>query len=57
MGNHFLPSVSTRTQDFAPKELELRVETAVEESPVQDVYAGAGERIRDALRRWFEEAL
>lgn len=50
------PSVSTRTREFTPRELPL-VEVADHPSPVHRAVNPRSERIRDALRRWFEEEL
>jgi hypothetical protein len=50
------PSVSTRTEEFTPCELPLA--GAVPPSrPLPAATTRRSERIRDALRRWFDEEL
>jgi hypothetical protein len=51
-----LPSLSTRTEEFAPRELPLRAPSA----PPPEVHVPqrrAADRIKDALLRWLEEEL
>jgi len=50
------PSVSTRTAEFDPRELPLS-DPAELQKPVPRAVNLASRRIRDALRRWFEEEL
>jgi hypothetical protein len=50
------PSVSTRTAEFTPRELPLS-ESADLPGPVPCAVNPKSKRIRDALRRWFEEEL
>jgi hypothetical protein len=52
-----LPSVSTRTSHFAPRELEFVVGEEDRPRPAPAPRRETGERIRDALKRWFEEEL
>ncbi len=50
------PSVSTRTETFTPRELPLGEPVApLPPSPI--TVNRRSERIREALRRWFEEEL
>jgi hypothetical protein len=50
------PSVSTRTAEFTPRELPLQDHPDLP-SPTTHVLNPASRRIREALRRWFEEEL
>jgi hypothetical protein len=50
------PSVSTRTEEFTPRELPLP-EAAPPARPLPRGMTRRSERIRDALRRWFDEEL
>jgi len=50
------PSVSTRTREFTPRELSL-VEILEPPRPPHTAVNRKSERIREALRRWFEEEL
>ncbi len=50
------PSVSTRTEEFTPRELPL-AEVVPPDRPLPRTVNRTSERIRDALRRWFEEEL
>ncbi len=51
------PSVSTRTEEFTPRELPLG-ESAHPKRPAAPYDVNpSSERIRDALRRWLEEEL
>ena len=50
------PSVSTRTAEFTPRELPLHDHSEVPRSKPQ-VLNPTSRRIREALRRWFEEEL
>jgi len=50
------PSVSTRTTEFTPRELPLREHPDLP-NPSPRVLNPASRRIREALRRWFEEEL
>ncbi len=50
------PSVSTRTEDFTPRELPLSDATP-QPRPPSPVRSRAGQRIREVLRRWFEQEL
>lgn len=52
-----LPSISTRTEEFTPRELPLR--EAREPLPPQAALPERhpAERIKDALLRWLEEEL
>lgn len=49
-------SVSTRTAEFTPRELPLQ-EHPDQPCPTPQVLNPATRRIREALRRWFEEEL
>jgi hypothetical protein len=52
-----LPSLSTRTEAFTPRELPLTpTPEPVRRAPVLR-HVDRAERIRDALRRWLEEEL
>jgi hypothetical protein len=51
-----MPSVSTRTAEFRPRELPLFVPER-ESRPVPVAMSVASIRIREALRRFFEEKL
>jgi len=51
------PSVSTRTAEFTPRELPLLEDAHREPSPLPYTLNPASRRIRQALRRWFEEEL
>ncbi len=51
-----LPSFSTRTEEFSPRELPLRVPSDPPRPPVR-IERPAAERIKDALLRWLEEEL
>jgi hypothetical protein len=50
------PSASTRTKEFTPRELPL-AEVAPPSPPLPNATARRSERIRDLLRRWFDEEL
>ena len=50
------PSVSTRTAEYTPRELPL-LEPADPYRPIPRTVNPTSERIREALRRWFEEEL
>ncbi len=50
------PSLSTRTADFCPCELPLS-ESQPPRDPPPTPRSGAAQRIREALRRWFEQEL
>ncbi len=50
------PSVSTRTADFKPRELPLSEADEAHAAPPAP-RSGAAQRIREALRRWFNEEL
>ncbi len=50
------PSVSTRTAEFTPRELPFQ-ENPELPRPTPLVLNPASRRIREALRRWFEEEL
>jgi hypothetical protein len=50
------PSVSTRTEEFAPRDLPLHDHPELPR-PSPHVLNPASRRIREALRRWFEEEL
>jgi hypothetical protein len=51
-----LPSVSTRTREFTPQELPLRVNPeAPRARPAPE--RRPADRIKDALLRWLEEEL
>jgi hypothetical protein len=50
------PSVSTRTADFKPRELPLSDTDEARAAPPTP-RSGAAQRIREALRRWFNEEL
>jgi hypothetical protein len=50
------PSVSTRTEEFTPRELPL-AEVVPPDHPVPHAVARTSGRIREALRRWFDEDL
>jgi len=50
------PSVSTRTGEFTPRELPLLVRLDVPPAAAPSVNP-ASDRIREALRRWFEEEM
>lgn len=50
------PSLSTRTAEFAPRELPLHDRPELPR-PTPHVLNPASRRIREALRRWFEEEL
>ena len=50
------PSVSTRTAEFTPRELPLQDHPDLPR-PNPHVLNPASRRIREALRRWFEEEL
>jgi hypothetical protein len=50
------PSVSTRTEEFTPRELPLP-EAVPPARPLPRAMTRRSERIRDALRRWFDEDL
>ena len=49
------PSVSTRTADFAPRDLPLAEAAELPRTPVRA--RRRVPRLRDALRRWFEQEL
>lgn len=49
-------SVSTRTAEFTPRELPLQEQPDLPR-PTPEVLNPASRRIREALRRWFEEEL
>lgn len=58
------PSVSARTATFTPRELPLFREADLRTPPANSVQSEvqrsakpASTRIREALRRWFEEEL
>jgi hypothetical protein len=51
------PSVSTRTADYAPQELPLFEGAHRDPGPLPYRLNPASRRIREALRRWFEEEL
>ena len=50
------PSVSTRTEEFTPRELPLQDHIDLPH-PTPHVLNPVSRRIREALRRWFEEEL
>ena len=50
------PSVSTRTAEFTPSELPLQ-ESTEPPGPATAPKGGAGQRVREALRRWFEQEM
>ena len=50
------PSVSTRTADFKPRELPLADAHEAQTAPPTPK-SGAAEKIREALRRWFDQEL
>ncbi len=49
------PSLSTRTEEFSPRELPLPVPVAPPPSAVPD--RRPADRIKEALLRWLEEEL
>jgi hypothetical protein len=50
-----MPSLSTRTQEFAPRELPLKAPDAP--PPNYPPQSRAADRIKDALLRWLEEEM
>ncbi len=50
------PSVSTRTADFKPSELPLSEAQETHRIPPTP-RSGTAQKIREALRRWFEQEL
>jgi len=50
------PSISTRTEEFAPRELPLRAPQDPPRSTVA-IEPRAADKIKDALLRWLEEEL
>ena len=52
-----IPSLSTRTEEFSPRELPLRVpsEPAIRPPPHRE--RPPADRIKEALLRWLEEEL
>jgi hypothetical protein len=51
-----MPSLSTRTQEFAPRELPLKAPDAPP-LPIPPQQNRASDRIKDALLRWLEEEM
>ncbi len=51
-----LPSLSTRPEEFSPRELPLRVPSDPPRLPIR-IERPAADRIKDALLRWLEEEL
>jgi len=51
-----LPSLSTRTEEFAPRELPLPAPTPPPTAAVAEERRPA-DRIKDALLRWLEEEM
>lgn len=51
------PSVSTRTADFKPRELPLSQGDEAHATPPAPAGTGPAQKIREALRRWFNEEL
>ena len=51
------PSVSMRTAEFTPRELPLSDQQSSLPSPAPLAINPVSRRIREALRRWFEEEL
>lgn len=51
-----LPSISTRTREFAPRELPL-LRLPEPPPPAEPRDRPPAERIKDALLRWLEEEL
>ncbi len=49
-------SVSTRTAEFTPRELPLQDHPELPR-PTPQILNPSSRRIREALRRWFEEEL
>lgn len=52
-----LPSISTRTEAFSPRELELTPPPEPLPRAVVPERRAASERIKDKLRRWLEQEL
>ncbi len=50
------PSLSTRTADFKPRELPLSDSQESYRAPAVPK-SGTAQKIREALRRWFEQEL
>jgi hypothetical protein len=51
-----VPSLSTRTEEFAPRELPLELPKPPQR-PVAFPENRAADRIKDALLRWLEEEM
>ena len=51
------PSVSMRTAEFTPRELPLSDQQTNQPRPAPFTVNPVSRRIREALRRWFEEEL
>jgi hypothetical protein len=51
------PSISTRTEEFTPKELLLRMPEATTPRPTPLPLRRPADRIKDALLRWLEEEM
>ncbi len=52
-----LPSISTRTEEFTPRELPLRMPSPEAPRPTPVPVRRPGDRIKDALLRWLEEEM
>jgi hypothetical protein len=52
-----MPSLSTRTEEFAPRELPLKPADAPPTRPVPIPRNRTADRIKDALLRWLEEEM
>jgi len=51
------PSVSMKTAEFTPRELPLHEHQPHQPGPVPFTVNPTSRRIREALRRWFDEEL
>lgn len=52
-----LPSISTRTDAFTPRELSLAPSPVPPPPAVPEPRADRADHIKEALRRWLEEEL